>query len=269
MRRIAVLAVGAAFLMSSCGSYTASGAYTGSTIGSILGSAIGGLNGGPRGSDWGQIIGMAGGAVVGAAIGNAADNAQQRKIEKYHDRVLQKESRQSNYQNYNDTYSNDYSNSGSDYGNSGFDANNGGDDRFEFQSGNGSYGEQRTTVSAGKLAAGRGIDVSKVRFISETNDNCLHANGRGKIVFEIRNNTGRTLYNVQPVVLESADSKHVVVSPSVCIESIAAGSGVRYTAMVMADKKLKGSHVGFDVSVVHGNGGASSEVVHLDVAVSR
>ena len=31
-------------LMSSCGSYTASGAYTGSMLGSILGSAIGGLN---------------------------------------------------------------------------------------------------------------------------------------------------------------------------------------------------------------------------------
>ncbi|MBR1401968.1 MAG: hypothetical protein IJ562_10405 [Prevotella sp.] len=263
MKRTAVLAVGAAFLLSSCGSYTASGAYTGSTLGSILGSAIGGLNGGPRGSDWGQIVGMAGGAVVGAAIGNAAEKAQQRKIEKYHERVLQKESRQGGYQNYDDSYS-------PDYGNSGFDANNRGDDRIDFQSGNGSYGETKAPVSAGRYAASRGVDVSKVIFVSENSDSYLHANSRGKIVFEIRNNTGRTIYNVQPVVLESTGNRHVVVSPSVCIESIAAGSGVKYTAMVMTDKKLRNNTVGFDVSVVHGrDGSASSEVIHLDVAVRR
>ena len=54
-------------LLSSCDTYTGSGAYAGATFGSILGSAIGGLSGGPRGSDMGTIIGMAGGAAVGAA----------------------------------------------------------------------------------------------------------------------------------------------------------------------------------------------------------
>ena len=63
-------------LMSSCDTYTGSGAYAGSSIGSILGSAIGGLSGGPRGSDIGTIVGMAGGAMVGAAIGSQADKAQ-------------------------------------------------------------------------------------------------------------------------------------------------------------------------------------------------
>lgn len=60
-------------LLSSCDTYTGSGAYAGATFGSILGSAIGGLSGGPRGSDMGTIIGMAGGAAVGAAIGSQAD----------------------------------------------------------------------------------------------------------------------------------------------------------------------------------------------------
>ena len=44
-------------LLSSCDTYTGSGAYAGATFGSILGSAIGGLSGGPRGSDMGTIIG--------------------------------------------------------------------------------------------------------------------------------------------------------------------------------------------------------------------
>ena len=80
MKKVFVYAIAGALLVSSCGSYTASGAYTGSTLGSILGSAIGGLSDGPRGSDLGSIIGMAGGAVVGAAIGSAADKAQERRI---------------------------------------------------------------------------------------------------------------------------------------------------------------------------------------------
>ena len=75
-------------VMSSCDTYTGSGAYAGGSIGSILGSAIGGLSGGPRGSDMGTIIGMAGGAVVGAVIGSQADKAQaDRKAAYKQDRV--------------------------------------------------------------------------------------------------------------------------------------------------------------------------------------
>ncbi len=69
--------------MSSCDTYTGSGAYMGGSIGSILGSAIGGLSGGPRGSDMGTIIGMAGGAAVGAVIGSQADQRQQQQVEQY------------------------------------------------------------------------------------------------------------------------------------------------------------------------------------------
>ena len=67
------MTVGTVLLLSSCGTYTGSGAYTGSGLGAILGSAIGGLSDGPRGSDIDTIIGMVGGAVIGGAIGNQAD----------------------------------------------------------------------------------------------------------------------------------------------------------------------------------------------------
>ena len=100
MKKVAIFAVSAALMLSSCGSYMASGAYAGSSLGSILGSAIGGLTNGPRGSDWGTIIGMAGGAVVGTAIGSAADKAQQERISDYHQRVMDREdARQSGYYN--------------------------------------------------------------------------------------------------------------------------------------------------------------------------
>ena len=73
MKKPLILLFSSALLLSSCGTYTGSGAYVGGSFGSILGSAIGGIAGGPRGSDIGTIIGMAGGAAVGAAIGNQAD----------------------------------------------------------------------------------------------------------------------------------------------------------------------------------------------------
>ena len=82
MKKIMLFVACSSLLLSSCDTYTGSGAYAGATFGSILGSAIGGLSGGPRGSDMGTIIGMAGGAAVGAAIGSQADqkSQQQRRL---------------------------------------------------------------------------------------------------------------------------------------------------------------------------------------------
>lgn len=73
MKKVILFMLCSSLLMSSCDTYTGSGAYAGSSIGSILGSAIGGLSCGPRGSDIGTIVGMAGGAMVGAAIGSQAE----------------------------------------------------------------------------------------------------------------------------------------------------------------------------------------------------
>ena len=58
MKKIMLFVACSSLLLSSCDTYTGSGAYAGATFGSILGSAIGGLSGGPRGSDMGTIIGI-------------------------------------------------------------------------------------------------------------------------------------------------------------------------------------------------------------------
>lgn len=93
------MSLGAMLLLSSCGTYTETGATTGAWFGSIIGSAIGGISGGPRGSDVGTLIGMAGGAIVGAAVGQAADEAHQKKMEEYQQRRMERGSvqRQSDY----------------------------------------------------------------------------------------------------------------------------------------------------------------------------
>ncbi len=91
MKKLFVLSLGAILLLSSCGTYTETGATTGAWFGSIIGSAIGGISGGPRGSDIGTLIGMAGGAAVGAAVGQAADEAHQKKMEEYHQRRMDRQ----------------------------------------------------------------------------------------------------------------------------------------------------------------------------------
>ena len=124
-----VLAV-STMLLSSCGTYTGQGAYTGATLGSILGSAIGGISGGWHGSHVGEIVGLAGGAAVGAAIGSAADRKEAERYEAYRRQRDQRNQRYDNRRYSDDTY--EYQGNVYEGDDSGFDATHSGDDRIEF-----------------------------------------------------------------------------------------------------------------------------------------
>lgn len=217
--------MGAALLVSSCGTYTAEGAYAGATFGSILGSAIGGISGGWRGSDIGTIVGMAGGAAVGAAIGAAADQKRQEQIEGYHQRVEDRE-RQHSQQ-----------------GDSGFDATNSGDDRIDIgiagPKGEKTIAPDRTVRMLPAGNKSERIVIRNARFIDQDQDGILKAGEQCKVTFEIMNYTGRILYDVQPMVYDVTGNKYLHISPNLHVESIAPNSGVRYTATILADRKLK------------------------------
>lgn len=267
MKKTMLLALCAAFLLSACGSYTATGAYTGSTLGSILGSAIGGLSGGPRGSDWGQIIGMAGGAVVGGAIGNAADKAQERKLDRYHERVLQK-----NDQKYKGNRDGQYYNDNSD--DSGFDPSGRADDRIDLDISapkDNTYHEPSATAPATtnlrSVPPSEAIQISNIRFVDD--DLTLRSNEQSKIVFELRNVSDKSVYHVQPVVVETSGNKHIMVSPGIEVESIAPGSGIKYTAAVVTDKKLKEGTATFEISVTHDKQTTAPDVKVLTINTSR
>ncbi|MBQ9230569.1 MAG: hypothetical protein IJ190_05225 [Prevotella sp.] len=235
MKKIGIYLIGAALLVSSCGTYTGQGAYAGATFGSILGSAIGGISGGWRGSDIGTIVGMAGGAAVGAAIGAAADQKQQEKIEGYHKRVEQRERQYDNQQG-------SYDQGSYQSGDSGFDATNSGDDRIDIGI-EGPKGEVTAPTSRVERMdnshAAERIVIRNARFMDNNQDGVLKAGEECKISFEIMNYSGRTLYDVQPMVYEVTGNKNLHISPNLHVESIAPNSGVRYTATVLAGKKLK------------------------------
>ena len=268
MKKVILLMLCSSLVMSSCDTYTGSGAYAGGSIGSILGSAIGGLSGGPRGSDMGTIIGMAGGAVVGAVIGSQADQAHADREAAYpQDRVERR--------------------SGSDYSNTPvtdnpeiFDSNNGGDDRlydFKGKDYTGDYSAQTPTTSmptatveelGARFSYSPTLEIVNARFVDDNEDNCLNRNETCKVIFEIVNRGHEPVYDVVPTVVETTGNKHIFISPSIHVEKIFPGSGVRYTAMVKADRKLKDGMARFCVSVIH-EGKSISKVNEFNIPTKR
>lgn len=268
MKKVILLMFCSSLVMGSCDTYTGSGAYAGGSIGSILGSAIGGLSGGPRGSDLGTIIGMAGGAVVGAVIGSQADHEQADREAAYQqDRVERR--------------------SGSDYSNTPvtdnpeiFDSNNGGDDRlydFKGKDYTGDYSAQQPTTSmpsatveelGARFSYSPTLEIVNARFVDDNEDNCLNRNETCKVIFEIVNRGYKPVYDVVPTVVETTGNKHIFISPSIHVKKISPGSGVRYTAMVKADRKLKDGMARFCVSVIH-EGKSISKINEFNIPTKR
>lgn len=245
-----------ALLLSSCGTYTGQGAYVGAQFGTILGSAVGGLSGGWRGSDAGAIIGMAGGAAIGAAIGAAAD---QREADRYEDYRRERAARRNDRDAVTPPPSDD----------SGYDSSNSGDDRVDFGISGptddqaaavpvGPTGKPSDTVSGEKTVSVTdlqrmrpAIELRNIRIDGVRQEGVIHAGEQCRVVFEIMNRSNYTLHDVQPLVNELTGNKHLHVSPNLHIESIAPGTGVRYTATVLADKRLKDGQAVLRVAVAH------------------
>lgn len=277
MRQALTLTVAATMLFSGCTTNTGAGAYVGAQFGTILGSAIGGLTGGPRGSDVGTIIGMAGGAALGAAIGSAADAAEQEEMEEHYARVEQRRQQRDRVAppSYNSRDDDAYG--------SGFDADGAGDDRlYDFESSDytGNYSAHQPTqanpgtsrisgmIASDGLSYSPAIEIRNARFVDDDRDGSISRGELCKVVFEIRNNSAQTLYDVQPMVVETSGNRHIYVSPSVHVERLAAGHSIRYTAMVKADERLREGTAMFSLSVVQG-GKAISQVTEFSIPTRK
>ncbi len=264
MKKTIVIMLSAALLLGSCGTNMGEGAYAGTSLGGLLGSAIGGIAQGPRGSDIGTLMGMAGGAIIGGAIGHAQDQKQQAEADqRKRDRAARAAERNARQQGAQSEVGDISAHEG--YG-SGFDASNGGDDRiYDFSSSDytGDYTAQQpeTTMplqsSVDDLAQGLrytpNIEIVNARFVDDNQDGKIQRGELCKIIFEVMNRGSQPVYDVQPTVVEATGNKHLYVSPNMHVEQIAPGKGIRYTAMVKADNRLKDGTAKFCVSVIQGN----------------
>lgn len=285
MKKYSVMIMSAALVASSCTTGAGAGAYAGSSLGSVLGSAIGGIAGGPRGSDIGTIFGMAGGAVVGAAVGDAATR-------QHHQDQDDTYMPSSNYNN-RPVYEQPYSNNQPSYSSNQqpvddidptqmVDTTNSGDDRIDFDVNSSSTlpnnnpdtsvsmdaGKVEQIYGANKAAESGKITIKNVRFVETAEHNVLHGGEVGKVMFEMYNETQAPIYNSMPTVVEADGNKRIYISPSVRVENIMPGQGLRYTATVKADKRIKDGEIRLLVSAQR-DGKPISYVTVVKVATVR
>lgn len=272
MKKNLTAIISAAILVSGCSStqyHTGNGAVTGAYLGSILGSAIGGINGGYRGSDIGTIVGMAGGAIVGAAIGSAADKADQREYEDHKRRTLERRDAERGR---------DYSDSGYSNNEVYVDPTNSGDDRIVFEdeqpaNNNSMHTHDDNTirmstnndreVSINDLSHRNNtkyshVEIRNVTVTDQNGDGMLGRKEVCRVSFEIMNKSRHTIHNITPDIIETGNNSHIFISQGITVESIGAGNGVRYTASVAADNKIKDGTIVLKLSAKN-NGTALAE----------
>lgn len=241
MKKTLLILLGGIVLTSSCSSYTAAGAVTGGEFGHVIGSAIGGISGGWRGHHMGSLIGTVGGAVAGAAIGAAIENANNRPYEQ----DMQ------------------------------------GDDRIVFDEEPGIYPQDNMaaadmpstndhrSVKLSDLTRKIPIELRKATFIGANHDGAIVAGEECTVMFEIMNNTQKTIYNVYPLVEDVTGNKHVKVSPNLRVESIAPHQGIRYTATILADKRLKEGEIIVRVGVAVGQDRIDSQTQEFRIPTHK
>lgn len=287
--------MGAALLVSSCTTGAGAGAYAGSSLGSVLGSAIGGIVGGPHGSDVGTIFGMAGGAIVGGALGDAAEKKQAQEqhevLSRRNQRIQREKAQHRSAQQYDDdTYASGNSGNyvGDDFDPSQMvDNSNSGDDRIDFGAPS-SSGANATMGNApmSNASPSQSVDASRVeqiygnaksdgkltirnvRFADSNGDGMLSGDEIGRVSFEIYNETAAPIYNFDPSVVEAEANKRIYISPSVRVENIMPGQGLRYTATVKADRRIKDGEIRLLVSAQK-EGKPISYVTVVKVATQR
>ena len=243
MKRMIIPLLAILLTMSSCGSYTATGAYTGAQFGNIIGSAIGGISGGWRGHHTGSLIGTLGGAAAGAAIGAAIENAHDRRVDRmYGERP------------YNSDGERPY-NSGINQREEGY-----ADDRITFDEG---PETPQRSFNVNELARKAPIEIRHAEVVDKNGDGTLVRGEECTVVFEIWNNTDHTVYDLSPIVEDLTANKHVTISQNLHIESILPHQGVRYTSTILADKRLKDGEIVIQVSVAKGQEVIESQTQQL------
>lgn len=188
----------------------ATGAYLGSMFGSIIGDIIGGYHG----SNVGALVG----GVAGAATGVASAKVQQ-----------EREGNSNLGHNRNDNYG---------YGN-GYT-----DDGYDNSIGYGSGSDYDYTPPTNPSDY---LEVSNIVFTDDNGNRCLEPDETAYISLDIYNRSGRSIYNVAPVV--TCDNDRIHISSTATVSCIRSGQGVRYRCVVRAKKKLRGGvttfYVGF------------------------
>lgn len=96
------------------------------------------------------------------------------------------------------------------------------------------------------------LDIEEVRFIDANDNRCIDAGEHAKLTFIVRNRGNEFVYDIAPVITVTG-TKQILLSPTAIINELAPGKAVRYTAEVVATRKLKNGIADFSISFSDGN----------------
>ncbi len=113
------------------------------------------------------------------------------------------------------------------------------------------------------------LKVRNIRFIDDSRTRSINAGESSKVIFEVMNEGNEIAYNVVPLVEQLTDMKYIGISPSVMIEKINPGEGIRYTATIYAGVKLRDGEVTLRVAVSDENGSICDSLEFTVPAHSR
>ena len=83
------------------------------------------------------------------------------------------------------------------------------------------------------------LTLHDLRVTEENGNRTINRGETCKVVFELANRSGATLYNVLPSLTEVNGNRHLSISAFSPIEQMSNGTVVRCTVIIKADKKLK------------------------------
>ena len=89
------------------------------------------------------------------------------------------------------------------------------------------------------------------------------------MVFEIYNTSGKPVFQVLPTVVELTGNKHIHISENVLVESIMPGRGIRYTAVIKADNRLKDGEAVICISVLQENKEIASQAKEFPIRTMK
>jgi hypothetical protein len=113
------------------------------------------------------------------------------------------------------------------------------------------------------------LEIRRPMLIDTNRDQLLSRGEEARVVFEIFNTSTKPVYRITPSVTEITGNKHIEVSDNVMIECIEPGKGIRYTALVRADNRLKDGEAVFRIGVFQGNREQSSQAREFRIQTSK
>ena len=222
-----------AFLWLMCGtlivSACTSNAASGAYVGGEFGHIIGSAIGGIAGGWRGHHTGSLIGTIGGAVAGAAIGSA----IDKSQERKMER---------YEDRRHHD---------DSGFDPQGRGDDRIMIEP------EEAP------------LNIRNAMITEMQHDGVLTRGEECTVMFEIMNTSDHPIYDIQPFVEDATGNKHINISPNLRVESIGPRQGIRYTATILADKRLKDGEILVRIGVVQAGREVKSQTREFSVPTAK